>query len=73
MDNIVNFLNQMPGWLKSIGFALSIVLIGASAIMMMTGNEGAAKSKRWLTYIILGIGILFMAANIATSIRGVAQ
>lgn len=70
MDSIVNFLNQLPGWMQKIGFALSIVLIGAAAILMMTGQEGSAKSKKWLLYIVMGIGILFMAASIVSTVRG---
>lgn len=70
MDNVVNFLGQMPGWLQKIGYALSIVMISCAAVLMMTGQEGSAKSKKWLMYIVMGVGILFLAASIVSTVRG---
>jgi type IV secretory pathway VirB2 component (pilin) len=72
MTKITTFLNQIPGWMQPIGYALAIAMFCFSGLLMMTGQEGSAKAKKWVAYICMGIGILFLAADIATSLRSAA-
>lgn len=72
MTNVIAFLQNVPTWEKAIADVLAIIFMIAAALLMMSGDKGAAKSKPWLGYIFVGIGIVFLAPQIVSTIQGAA-
>lgn len=73
MDKLLSFLDTVPGWMRSVGFGVSVICAIAAFILMQTGVEGAAKSKKWLGYICIAVAGICLAASLVASIRGAAE
>ena len=72
LNKITDFLSKIPDNLKTIGFWVAVIMLGGAAIYMMTGQEGSAKSKKWIAYICIGLAVLFFGVEIATSIKNIS-
>ena len=73
MDKTVNFLNQIPGWLQKVGIPIAVIMIAAAAILMMTGQQGGARAKQMLGYVLIGLAVLFLAASIVSTVQSALQ
>jgi type IV secretory pathway VirB2 component (pilin) len=73
MDKVISFLDKVPDWLKPVGFALSIIMFVAAGILMMMGRNSSEKAKIWIAYICIGLGVIFMGVEIATTIKNAAS
>lgn len=73
MDKVVSFLDKVPDWLKPVGFALSIIMFVAAGILMMMGRNSSEKAKVWIAWICIGLGVIFMGVEIATTIKNAAS
>lgn len=72
MTNVIAFLQNVPTWEKAVADVLGIIFLVAAALLMMSGEKGAAKSKPWFGYIFVGLGVVFLAPQIVSTIKGAA-
>ncbi|MFT9075980.1 TrbC/VirB2 family protein [Ethanoligenens sp.] len=67
MQNLIQWINNVQTLLKQLGVPLGIVFMIVAGILLMTGQEGAAKGKKWLAYILMGLGVIMFATQIVSS------
>lgn len=72
MDGIIAFLGKVPGWLQAIGYAISIIMFAWSGIKLQGGRKHAEDAKDSLPRIVIGLGLVFLAATVAATIRSAA-
>lgn len=72
MDKLVAFLNNVPGWMQTVGTICAIISLGVGAFMLMGGREHQQKAKSHLGYVLLAVGVLFMASALVATVKNAA-
>lgn len=64
-SSLINSLNKITEFIQSIAVPGATVCAAAIGVLFFMGKSGADKAKPWMMYVLIGIFVIFGAAEIA--------
>ena len=67
-EGVKTFTESMQTLIKNVALPIATLCIVAAGLLFMFGGETAKGAKKWIMYIVGGIGIVLLGVSVITGL-----